>query len=140
MKDTIVLITESYSLACSSGVVSHPLKRAYPDWIPTYLVPAKKNGLMQYLFQVNKVIDAVPEQLDQHLNGLSKEQQETLLSYRRVIDITRGFKYKDTVYRFYLMKAVKQITEPVPMRGIWNFKDISSDDLVLGDLPEQADQ
>lgn len=119
MKEVLCLATgNSYDMVTGNNVTAHPAQRPYPRFEPEYLIPIKKGGVLEYLYNVEDIIECLPEDIYTYADKLAPEQYNNLVSYHRARSTSYGYAKKETKYRFYLLKKIAPIQQPCLRKGI----------------------
>ena len=114
MKTVLCLATgETYDLVLNTGVTAHPLTRPYPSSIPEYVIPIKKGGKLEYLFQVKEIIDCYPDEICS-----SNLRAKNLVIYHENRKDAFGYGQPNAIYRFYILNESPIHLKEVSRKGI----------------------
>jgi hypothetical protein len=119
MKEVLCLATgKTYELILDTGITAHPTTPPYPKEHTEYLVPIKKGGTLECLYDVIETIDCYPEDIYGYKDMLSAENYSNLCRYHEKRKSTFGYSKKNIKYRFYILKLRALIKNGFTKKGI----------------------
>lgn len=84
MKNVLCLATgKTYDIVVGTKVTAYPAVVPYPRFEPDYRIPIKKGGQLEHLYQVENIIECLPEDLEKYRNRLTFEQYRSLTAYHK---------------------------------------------------------
>lgn len=119
MKEVLCLATgKTYDLIWRTGITAHPTTPPYPKERAEYLVPIKKGGILEYLYDVVEIIDCYPEDVYEYQDALTAEYYDRLCRYHEERSATFGYSKTGIKYRFYVLKLHNPIKKNCVRKGI----------------------
>lgn len=119
MKEVLCLATgKTYDLILNTSITAHPTSVPYPKGDTSYLIPIKKGGVLEYLYDVVTVIECYPEDVYDYKAMLSVENYSNLCRYHEERKETFGYSKEATKYRFYILKLNRKIEKEYIKKGV----------------------
>ena len=119
----------TYDIVIATAVTAHPARSPYPRTDYSYLIPIRKGGYLEKLYDVCAYVECKPEDVEQQKAVLPEEQYERLLRYHTLR--SRSFGYEDEDYRFYILHERAEIRQPFQRRNIQVSAKINLSDIPL---------
>ena len=116
-------------------ITAHPSIAPYPQKKPKYIIPIKKGGRLEFLFNVVTIIDCVPDDIYNYSKVLTEQQYLNLIKYHQHRKDSFGYSRPESPYRFYILDIDSPITQPFERKNIqvstWiNFSSIPKIELI----------
>ena len=119
MKEVLCLATgKTYELILNTNITAHPASVPYPKGDTSYLIPIKKGGVLEYLYDVVNIIECYPEDIYNYKDMLSAENYRNLRRYHETRKETFGYSKESTKYRFYVLKLYSRIEKECVKKGV----------------------
>lgn len=105
MKEVLCLATgKTYEIILSTAITAHPLGAPYPKGDTSYLIPIKRGGVLEYLYDVVEIVECYPDEIYTYSAVMSEENYANLCRYHEIRKATFGYSKEATKYRFYIIK------------------------------------
>ena len=119
MKEVLCLATgKTYELILSTNITAHPSSVPYPKGDTSYLIPIRKGGALECLYDVVDVIECYPDEIYNYRDMLSAENYSNLCRYHEERRETFGYSKETTKYRFYILKLNRKIEKECVKKGV----------------------
>jgi len=131
MGNVICLATGStYEMVERTSVTAHPACAPYPRCIPDYMIPIRKGGYVDKLYNIKAIIECLPDEVYEHKSELSEKDFSNLIAYHEQRKATFGYSKTDEKYRFYVCSELYTIDPSYRIKGIMVSKIID-----IGSVP-----
>ena len=129
-KDVICLATGStYDIVTRTAVTAHPAVAPYPRKEFPFLVPIKKGGYMEKLYDVQAIVECLPSMIQEQEKILTPEQYAQLQQYHDLRSKSFGYGHSGTSYRFYILSERGDIAQSFQKKNIQVSVRISSTEI-----------
>ena len=128
-----VAASNTYDIVIRYGVHDTPAMKPYPI-VTDYMIPIKRGGVCEYIYQVIKNVEVKPRELHTIRDELTFEQYKALCSYYVDRLSSVGFKKADEIdaeYRFYILEIIGTIQQPFYKKNIQISVKIDYEDISL---------
>ena len=118
-KEVICLAAgDTYGVVMDTAVTAHPARAPYPRTEYSYLVPIRRGGYLERLYDVLNIVECLPDDVEKQKSNISAEQYERLLRYHLIRSKTFGYGDGKQPYRFYILREHAVIRQPFQRRNI----------------------
>lgn len=119
MKDVMCLaVGQTYDIVTSTKITAHPDVAPYPRAKLNYLIPIKKGGTLEYLYDVKRQISCMPNDVYEYRDKLNPDEYTSLIEYHELRKNSFGYGKADTNYTFYFLGKEQLIEQPFEKKGI----------------------
>lgn len=119
MKEVICLaVGKTYEMVLNTKVTAHPNVAPYPCSEFKYIIPIKKGGTLEYLYNVKKRISCLPNDIYKYKDSLIEKEYISLVQYHEQRKNTFGYRETNTEYVFYILGEPLVIKQPFEKKGI----------------------
>ncbi len=119
MKDVICLaVGQTYDMVLDTKITAHPDVAPYPRDDYNYLIPIKKGGTLEFLYNVKQKISCLPEEVYKYKGVLSAKDYKSLIEYHERRRDSFGYGKEETNYVFYILGESMLIEQPFEKKGI----------------------
>lgn len=118
-RDVICLATGStYDIVLDTAVTAHPARSPYPKPDYSYLIPIRKGGYLERLYDVCNYVECKPGDVEKQKAILPDDQYERLLRYHTLRSRSFGYGDDEEPYRYYILHERAAIKQPFQRRNI----------------------
>ena len=132
LNDVICLATgKTYEIVKETFVTAHPSCAPYPRFMPEYMIPIKKGGVVEYLYSVSEIIECLPEEIYLFKDKLNENQFKKLVLYHELRKNSFGYGKASEKYRFYICERYADIYPEFRIKGIQVSKKMKLEEIPL---------
>ena len=132
MNDVICLaVGKTYEIVLETKVTAHPNSAPYPSAEYDYVIPIKKGGSLEYMYDIKKKISCMPNDIYLQEKILSEDEYAALVKYHEKRKDSFGYGKLETQYVFYILGEPLAIKQPFEKKGIQVSVKMNSNDIPL---------